>query len=201
MQPAIVEYRGRKIGEGILRVQERMSRQNELSATASPLPEVVPSLPENEAWSEPGPEVVAPQGLDAVSQGPSDVAIEEATKKLRRKIDQLQAALEKSRAEIEAARKEKEAIATHLQETSSKLKDAQKEIELSKESERQARGQLASAQALQGNDSVGRLDAQVADLKNQFAVAEEARAAAERQRDETNAKLAEAGNQIAAVEQ
>src|ERR1043165_6347497 len=43
-QPAIVEYRGHKIGEGILRVQERMSRQNELNAAASPLPEVVPSL-------------------------------------------------------------------------------------------------------------------------------------------------------------
>src|SRR6058998_4075901 len=60
-QPAIVEYRGRKIGEGILRIQERISRHDELSAAASPLPEVVPSLPENQAWSEPGPEVVAPQ--------------------------------------------------------------------------------------------------------------------------------------------
>src|SRR5437879_9613405 len=30
-QPAIVEYRGRKISEGILRIQERMSRQNELT--------------------------------------------------------------------------------------------------------------------------------------------------------------------------
>jgi hypothetical protein len=58
-QPAIVEYRGRKIGEGILRVQERISKHNELNAAARPLPEVVPSLPENDAWSEPGPEVVA----------------------------------------------------------------------------------------------------------------------------------------------
>jgi hypothetical protein len=82
-QPAIVEYRGRKIGEEILRVQERISRHDELSA-ASPLPEVVPSLPENEAWSEPGPEVVAPQGLDTISQGPSDGAFQEATRKLRR---------------------------------------------------------------------------------------------------------------------
>src|SRR5216110_1332664 len=89
-QPAIVEYRGRKIGEGILRVQERISRHDELSAAARPLPEVVPSLPENEAWSEPGPEVVAPQGLDTISQGASDGAIDEATRRLRRKIDQLQ---------------------------------------------------------------------------------------------------------------
>jgi len=68
-QSAIVEYRGRKIGEGILRVQERISRHNELNAAASPLPEVVPSLPETEAWSEPGPEVVAPQGFEATSDG------------------------------------------------------------------------------------------------------------------------------------
>src|SRR5882724_12546796 len=47
-QSAIVEYRGRKIGEGILRVQDRISRHNELNAAARPLPEVVPSLPENE---------------------------------------------------------------------------------------------------------------------------------------------------------
>src|SRR6266542_1520466 len=141
-QPAIVEYRGRKIGEVILRVQERISRHNELSAAASPLPEVVPSLPENEAWSEPGPEVVAPQGLDTISQRSSDGAIEEATKRLRRKVDQLQAALEKSGSDLETARKEKASVNTHLEETSSKLENAQKEIGTLKESERQARDQL-----------------------------------------------------------
>jgi hypothetical protein len=175
-QPAIVEYRGRKIGEGILRVQERISKHNELNAAARPLPEVVPSLPENAAWSEPGPEVVAPQGLDTISQGPSDGAIEEATRKLRRKTDQLQAALEKSRNDLETAQKEKAAVNTHLEETNSKLQDAQKEIETLKE-------------------------AQIADLKNAIAAAEEARATAEKQRDETNAKLAEANRQITAVEQ
>src|SRR5262249_50004549 len=153
----IVEYRGRRIGEGILRVQERISRQSELSAASSPLPEVVPSLPENDAWSEPGPEVVAPQGLDAMSQGSSDAAIEEATRKLRRKIGQLQAALDKSHNDLETARKEKEAVNARLQETTSKLENTQKEIEKSKE-------------------------AQIADLKNEVAVAEQARAAAERQR-------------------
>jgi DNA repair exonuclease SbcCD ATPase subunit len=207
-QPAIVEYRGRKIGEGILRVQERISRQNELSAAASPLPEVVPSLPENEAWSEPGPEVVAPQGFDAASRESSDSAIGEATKKLRRKVDQLQAALEKSRGDLKTAQKEKEAVNTRLQETSSQLDDAHKEIEASKESEHQARDQLAQTQASlkalqasQASSTTEQLRAQIADLKNEVAVAEEARATAERQRDETNAKLTEANNQIAAVEQ
>jgi len=175
-QPAIVEYRGRKIGEGILRIQERISKHNELNAATRPLPEVVPSLPENEAWSEPGPEVVAPQGLDTISQGPSDGAIEDATRKLRRKADQLQAALERSRSDLETVQKEKAAVNTHLEETSSKLQNAQKEIETLKQ-------------------------AQIADLKNAIAAAEEARATAEKQRDETNAKLAEANTRIAAVEQ
>jgi myosin heavy subunit len=207
-QPAIVEYRGRKIGEGILRVQERISRHNELNAAASPLPEVVPSLPENDTWSEPGPEVVAPQGLDTISQGSSDAAIEEATKKLRRKVDQLQAALEKSHSDLETARKEKAAVNTHLEEASSKLENAQNEIETLKESERQTGDQLAQTQASfkalqssQENSAMEQLRAQIAELKDAVAVAEEARATAERQRDETNAKLAEANKQITAIEQ
>jgi len=207
-QPAIVEYRGRKIGEGILRVQERISKHNELNAAARPLPEVVPSLPETEAWSEPGPEVVSPQGLDTISQGPSDGAIEESTRKLRRKVDQLQSALEKSRSDLETAQKEKAAANTHLEETSSQLQDAHKEIESSKESERQARDQLAQTKASfkalessQENGAAEQLRTEIADLKDAVAAAEEARATAERQRDETNAKLAEANRQITAIEQ
>jgi myosin heavy subunit len=200
-QPAIVEYRGRKIGEGILRIQERISRHNELNAAASPLPEVVPSLPENEAWSEPGPEVVAPQRSDTISQGASDGAMEEVTRRLRRKVDQLQTALEKSHSDLETARKEKVAVSTRLEETNSKLENAQKEIATSKESERQARDQLAQTQASQENNGSEQLRAQIADLRNEVAVAEQARATAERQRAEINAKLAEANKQIAAAAQ
>jgi Flp pilus assembly protein TadD len=209
-QPAIVEYRGRKIGEGILRIQERISRQNELSAAASRLPELVPSMAETEAWSEPGPEVVAPQGFETISQPSGDAAIEEATKKLRRRVDQLQAVLEKSRSDLETARKEKEAVNTRLRETSSKLENAQKEIEKSKESENQARDQLGQTQAslktlqtAHGNSTMEQqqLRAQIDDLKNAVAVAEEARATAERQRDEANAKLAETTNQMVALGQ
>src|SRR5258708_15730644 len=200
-QCAIVEYRGRKIGEGILRVQERISRHNDLNAAASPLPEIVPSLPENDAWTEPGPEVVAPQGFNTISQGSGDGAIEEATRRLRRKVDQLQTALEKSHGDLEMARKEKEAVSARLEETGSKLESAQKEIEASKESERQVRNQLTQTQASQENSTTEQLRAQIADLRNEVAVAEEARATAVRQRDETNAKLAEANKQIAAVAQ
>jgi len=200
-QSAIVEYRGRKIGEGILRVQERISRHNDLNAAASPLPEIVPSLPENDSWSEPGPEVVAPHGFGTIPEGRSDGTIEEATRRLRRKVDQLQTALEKSHSDLETARKEKEAVSTCLEETGSKLENAQKEIETSKESERQARDQLVQTQASQENSTTEQLRAQIADLRNEVALAEEARATAERQRDETNAKLAEVNKQIAAVAQ
>jgi predicted nuclease with TOPRIM domain len=198
-QPAIVEYRGRKIGEGILRIQERISTQNDLHATASPLPDIVPSLPEGEAWSEPGPEVVAPQVPATISQRSSDVTIEEATRKLRDKVDQLQKALEQSRSELETVRKDKEAMNARLQETSFSLTDAQKEIDTRKESERQVREQLVEIS--QGNGATEQLRAQIADLKNQVAVAQEASATAEKQRDEANAKLADVNRQIAAVEQ
>ena len=200
-QPAIVEYRGRKIGEGILRVQERISRHNELAAASSPLPEVVPSLPENEEWSEPGPDVVAPQGLDAISQASDDRAIQDATRTLRRKVDQLQAALEKSRSDLETARKEKEAVNTRLEETSAKLESAQKESATSKESERQARDQLAQTQSSRESSTMEQLRAEITDLKTALAVAEEARATAEKQREEANTKLANANQQIIAVEQ
>ena len=198
-QPAIVEYRGRKIGDGILRIQERISRQNDLHATASPLPDIVPSLPEGEAWSEPGPEVVAPQLPGTISQRSGDATIEDATRNLSGKVNQLQKALEQSRSELETARKDKEAVNARLQETSFSLTDAQKEIDTRKESERQVREQLAEIS--QGNGATEQLRAQIDDLKNQVVVAQEASATAEKQRDEANAKLADVNRQIATVEQ
>ena len=209
-QPAIVEYRGRKISEGILRIQERMSRQNELTTDASRLPEVAPSLPESDAWSEPGPEVVAPQGGERIAEVPSDASIKEATRKMRSKVDQLQTALEKSHGDLETARKEKELVSARLKETASKLEKAQNEIEKSKKSEGQVRDQLAQVQeslkALQSSrDSSAKeqqqLHAEVARLKDAVAAAEEARVTAEKQRDQTNTKFAEANKQIATLVQ
>src|SRR5258705_13137382 len=60
-QPAVVEYRGRKISEAILRLQERITRQTQLNTSASPLPDIAPAAPESDAWSEPGPEALPPQ--------------------------------------------------------------------------------------------------------------------------------------------
>src|SRR5256886_6203967 len=96
-QPAIVEYRGRKISEGILRIQERITRQNQLSASANPLPEIAPAPPESEGWSEPGPEVVAVEPDETSPEGSRDDASKKGTKKYRGKAGQLEIALDKTR--------------------------------------------------------------------------------------------------------
>jgi Flp pilus assembly protein TadD len=208
-QPAIVEYRGRKISEGILRIQERMTKQNALSASANPLPEIAPSLPESADWSEPGPEVVAPRSDNAVTQASRDAASKEATKKLRAKADQLQTALDKAHIGLESARKEKEAVNTRLRETNSKLEKAQDDLDKARRSEREARDQLGqiqeslkAAQALQENSARDeqQLRSEIAHLKDAVAAADGARVAAEKQRDATQAKFAEANEQITALE-
>ena len=209
-QPAIVEYRGRKISESILRIQDKVSTQNDLTAGASRLPEVDPSPPDSEGWSEPGPEVVMPRVTEATTEVPSDAAIEDATRKLRDKVDQLQGTLEKVRSELETARKEKEIVNARLQETSSKLEKAQGDIEKSKTTEDQVRDQLAHAQeslkALQvSGDSKTKeqqeLRAEIARLKDALTSAEEARMTAEKQKDDSSAKVVEENKQIATLTQ
>jgi Flp pilus assembly protein TadD len=173
-QPAIVEYRGRKISEGILRIQERITRQNQLSASANPLPEIAPAPPESEGWSEPGPEVVAVQPDEASSEASRDAASKEATKKLRGKVDQLQAALDKARKSEGQARDE-------LVKAQESLRAARASQENSARDEQQLRSEIAH-------------------LKDAVAAADEARVAAEKQRDDTQAKFAEANEQITALE-
>ena len=173
-QPAIVEYRSRKISEGILRTEERMTKQNALSASANPLPEVAPSLPESADWSEPGPDVVAPQSDGTVTQESRDAAINEATKKLRAKADQLQTALDKARKSERQARDQ-------LVQTQESLRAIQASQENSAREEQQLRSEIAH-------------------LKDAVAAADDSRVAAEKQRDDTRAKFAEANEQITAFE-
>jgi hypothetical protein len=186
-QPAIVEYRGGKVSEGILRIQDKAATQNELAT--------VPQASQVEG------------GVDVAG---SDAAIKEATKKLRSKVDQLQSALDKSRSDLETARREKELVDARLKETSSKLEKAQSEIEKSKKSERGVRDQLAYAQeslkTLQASRDSGakqqeQLRGEAARLKDAVTAAEEARVSAEKQRDEVATKFANANKQIAALTQ
>jgi Flp pilus assembly protein TadD len=208
-QPAVVEYRGRKISEAILRLQERITRQTQLNASASPLPDIAPAAPESDAWSEPGPEALAPQPSETVSERSRDKAIKVATKALRDKVAELQAALDKTRGDLETARKEKDVVDTRLRETNSKLERVQNDLDDAKTSERQARDQLAqrqeSVKASQGSEGNGDkeqqdLCAEVAQLKEAVAAADQARVTAEKQRDDTQAKFAQANNQIIVLE-
>jgi tetratricopeptide (TPR) repeat protein len=208
-QPAVVEYRGRKISEAILRLQERITRQIQLTASASPLPDIASAAPESDAWSEPGPEALAPQPRETVSERSRDTAMKTATKNLRDKVAELQAALDKTRGDLEAARKEKELVDIRLKETTSKLERAQNDLDDAKISQRQARDQLAqlqeSVKTSPGSESNGhkeqqQLRAEVAQLKGAVAAADQARVTAETQRDETQTKFAEANNRIVALE-
>ena len=56
-QPAIVEYRARKIGESILRVQTKIGTQADLAATSEPAPAGTPLLPQNAGPAEPSVEI------------------------------------------------------------------------------------------------------------------------------------------------
>ena len=206
-QPAVVEYRGRKISESILRLQERITRQTQLNASASPLPDIAPAAPESDAWSEPGPEALAPQPRETVSEPSRDTPVKVATKNLRDKVAELQAALDKTRGDLETARKEKGIVDTRLNETNSKLERAQNDLDEAKKSERQTRDQLAQLQeskASQGLEGISdkeqqQLRAEVAQLKGAVAAADQARVTAEKQRDDTQAKFAEANNHIIAL--
>jgi Flp pilus assembly protein TadD len=208
-QPAVVEYRGRKISEAILRLQERLTRQTQLNASASPLPDIAPVSPASDAWSEPGPEVLAPQPSETVSERSRDKAIKLATKNLRDKVAELQAALDKTRGDLETARKEKDVVDTRLKETNSKLEQAKNDLDDAKKSERQARDQLVQLQesmkASQGSEGKSdreeqQLRAEVAHLKGAVAGADQARVTAEKQSYDSQAKFAEANNHIIVLE-
>ena len=171
-QPAIVDYRSRKIGESILRVEGKLATQKDLEATApaptpteprlaAPADIASPPLPEASGSVEPSVEPVpsrsaetrgpaADQARTAASPPaaatPSDAAIKEATKKLQVKVDELQQQLQKSRAELNTAQKDKESVSSRLQETNTKLEQAQKELEKTKGAERVVRDELVKAQ-------------------------------------------------------
>jgi tetratricopeptide (TPR) repeat protein len=204
-QHAIVEYRGHKISESILRLQERLTRQTQLNASTTPLPEIAAAAPESDAWSEPGPEVVAPQPSETVTERSRDKTIKIATKNLRDKVAELQAALEKSRGDVEIARKEKDVVDTRLKETNSKLERAQNDLDDARKSEGESRDRLAQLQESvkserEADNERQQLCVEVAQLKEAVTAADQARVTAEKKSDDTQANFAEANNHISTVE-
>ena len=215
-QPAIVEYRSRKIGESILRVEAKAGTQKDLNATApaSGANILSPPLPEKAGSTQPNAELLPPRpGQDravATAPPPSDAVIQEATKRLRSRVEDLEAQLQKSHGDLTAAQKEKEVVAIQLQETNAKLVAAQKEAEKTKQAEQEVRDQLAKAQ-----DSLGKLQSsgksdgkaqevlrdEIAQLKKTLASAEASKASAEKEKEAANLQLADATKQLASVKQ
>src|SRR5690349_16569081 len=113
-QPAIVEYRGRKVSEAILRVQSKMATQTDLAAAAgSPGPEGQAPGQSAAPPSEPSVEIgVAPSGAKPVDV---QAAIENATRELRARVESLEAQLTKSQQDISTAQKEKTDLTSRLQ--------------------------------------------------------------------------------------
>jgi septal ring factor EnvC (AmiA/AmiB activator) len=171
-QPAIVDYRSRKVSESILRVQERATTQSDLATGPTPLPGAAPVLPEQSSSVEPQVEIIAPRQPESRPEvaaqpppppaaapaatappqtrpqpTPDDAAIRTATRKLQGRVDQLQSELEKSRKEFTAAEKDKDSLSGKLQDTSSKLQKAEGELQKSQEAEKKIRDQLADAQS------------------------------------------------------
>ena len=206
-QPAIVEYRGRKVSESILRVQDKASTQENVSAPA----ENVAAAPQD---SQPPVQVAKeaaappPTAKPAPSSTPNEVAIEQATRKLRGRVDQLEGELQKSRTQMSAAENEKRSLNSRLDETKSKLDNAQGDLEKEKTAENQVRDQLTQAQAslkktaaAGSDDSKAQeaLKSEIAQLKKALVSAQQGRSAAEKERDDANAKVTAADQQRASA--
>ena len=228
-QPAIVEYRGRKVAESILRVQDRASTEQDLTTGPTPLPGAAPVLPEQPAQPGPTIEVINPRPINPmVATGPSprvapvpaatappvpaatpdEAAIREATKKLQTKVNALESELDQTKTRFGSIEKEKDALNSRLQETNSKLEKAQSELDKSKQAEQKIRDQLAGAQqSLKKTASSGQpqtkaeqaLRAEIADLKKALATVEKGRTAAEKERDTANIKAAKAEKAVATI--
>src|SRR5947208_2256188 len=82
-QPAIVEYRGRKVSESILRVQDKASTQESVNAPAPPA-ENAAAVPPEPAPTQVAKEPVAPlpAAKPAPASTPNEVAIEQVKKVL-----------------------------------------------------------------------------------------------------------------------
>ena len=158
-QPAIVDYRGRKIGEAILRVQSKLETQKDLAATESrdrSLRSRLTLLPRGTECD---------LGTQARPSNSADVqgAIQNATKELRARVDALEAELQKSQKDISTAQKEKSEISGKLLETDAELEQAKGELARTSQAEKEVRDQLLTAQeSLQAIQSSGTGDQKAA---------------------------------------
>src|SRR5438874_3550718 len=190
-QPAIVEYRGRKVSESILRVQDKASTQENVSApaenvAAAPRDSQPPLQVAKEAAAPP------PAARPAPSSTPNEVVLEQATSKLRDRVDQLEGELQKSRTQMSVAENEKRSLNSRLDETKSKLDNAQGDLEKAKTAEKQVRDQLTQAQtSLKKTAAAGSNDSKAQEaLKSEIVQLKKALADVKKQIGDLQAQLA-----------
>src|SRR5256714_7567928 len=214
-QPAIVEYRGRKVSESILRVQDKAGTQQSVTASGAENTAPAPQEPVPPPATQPQQIAKAPVAPQPAVQTkpvpiatPNEVVIEQATKKLRDRVDQLEAELVKSRTAMSTAENEKQSLNSRLDETKSKLDKAQGDLDTAKNAEKQIRDQLMAAQtSLKKTADSGPKESkaqevvksEIAQLKRALSSAQEGRSAAEKERDDANSKVAAADKQRAAA--
>src|SRR5205823_1833347 len=198
----------KKIGP-ILRAQDKASTQESVNAPAPPA-ENAAAVPPGLAPTQVAKGSVAPlpAAKPAPASTPNEVAIEQATRKLRDRVDQLEAELQKSRTQMSAAENEKQSLNSRLDETKSKLGKAQGDLDKAKTAEKQVRDQLTQAQAsLKKTAAAGSnegkaqeaLRSEIGQLKKALVSAQEGRGAAEKERDDANTKVAGADQQRASA--
>ncbi len=207
-QPAIVEYRGRKIAESILRVESKISTQGDLSdATAASAGEVEPPLPSGNTGPPSSLEPKIELGGNLPPSPETQVAIKDATKELRARIDSLETELQQSRAQIDTAQKEKSEIKGKLQESNASLEEARSDLEKTAKAERQVRDQLDAAQKSLGEIQSGKgdqkaalaLKGEITQLKKALEAAQSGRKTAEADSAVANAKLRNARQEVASA--
>jgi hypothetical protein len=92
-QPAITEYRSRKIGESILRVEKKLATQTDLAATAATTETAEPTIAVTQpiqSTATPSVEIGASRPQPTPNPKIADAAIQSATKELRAKVDALE---------------------------------------------------------------------------------------------------------------
>src|SRR5215831_633313 len=217
-QPAVVDFRARKISESIVRIQGKVGTQKELTEVSSSpsAASTDPVLPDKSGPPEPSVEIAPAKPIEKPAPTASaevfssvvrEAAIKDATKRLQDKVDQLESELQKTQTQYDTVAKEKENLNDRLAETNSKLEKAQAEVDRTHGAEEEVRGQLAQAEealkniSASANDTKGQeaLKAQIAQLKKALANAEEGRAAAEKEKKAATEKLTDAKTEIASA--
>ena len=208
-QPAIVDYRSRKIAQAILRVQSKLTTQGDLAATAgSPAAENSAPAPPKASAAEPSVEIAA--GLPTTKPTDDQAALQDATKELRARVEALETELKKSQQDISTAQKEKFELTGRLQATNAELEQAKGDLAKTSQAEKEVRDQLAAAQeSLQVIQSTGSVDqkaaaalqVEIVQLKKALQTAETGRNVAEKESAEANSKVFDARKQVASVTQ